>query len=1467
MIRFVSSLLTIGVFLSTLPLRANANLAPTVSLVSPVQGAHAVSPASICLAAAAADADGTVASVEFYEGTNSLGTDSLAPFVLKLTNVSAGTYNFTAVATDNLGASSTSSVVSVTILTNGAPIKIMPLGDSTTAGYTTPGGYRIELWSLLTNAGVTIDFVGTQTNGPPELPDLDHEGHDGFTINQLKAGITNWLNAAQPHIVLLQAGRNDIIQNLDLTNAPARLGSLIDAIHAHSPDIHVIVSTLTPVRQYDYYRNSIPFNEAIPALVSSRAALGRRVSLMDVNKALALFDLADGIHPKATGYQKEARFWFGALIPVLTCEAPPLIELTSPATNTTFLAPADLALTVGASDPDGTVARVEYYLDAIKVGDVTNAPFNFTLTNLGSGVFKLSARAIDDRGAATLTGPVTLSNNLSLVRGVNVNGPALVVDGLPWISWATATNTGLSITTADLYGFNQGIPYEYELNPTPDGDTDIIMWSAFYRSPALNGQGFTLSQTISNGYYQVYLWMIENGIAHFRDVDARLEGVTAATGLGDLPKGDWRKYGPYPVNVTDGVLDLDILRHTKGDPSLYGFAIFTINGTNTAPLISVVADQTTDEDTPLGPLAFTVGDAEIGASLLTISISASNTTLLPTNSFVLGGAGTNRTITIHPATNQFGTSAVTLTVSDGVNTTSTSFTLTVNAVNDTPSATSQSLTNLEDTPFGITLLTTDPETTNLNYTILAPPQHGTLSGTPPHLIYTPATNYFGADSFTFIADDGALTSAVATVSLTILAVNDAPLAHSQSLTNNEDQPLAITLTGEDVENSPLTFQIVSPPAHGALTGIPPNLTYTPATNYFGADSFTFVASDGALTSAVATVSLTILNLPDAPLVTSTNLSNTVNAPLALALPATDPDGDPLLYTITTTTTNGTLRVLDTNGAVLLVITNGTDLGTNNLVSYLPNTNYSGPDQFSFVTRDAQAQSAPAAYDITVNGLLVRGINLVGGAVTIEGQPWLGYTQALAAGLSVTNASTFNNNGPYGFPLSPVPDADTDTMLQSGLFAITTNGGGFTLTQTLTNGDYLVYFWTIENFQDNYRNLDLRLEGVTVATNLADLPKGHWRKYGPFTATVADGALDLDFLRHTKGEPVVCGLALYQLTSPPTNTPPTLSPIANQATDEDTPLGPLAFTIGDAETSANDLTLTAQSSNPALVPTNHIVFAGSGSNRTVTLTPATNASGNTTITLIVSDGALAATNSFLLTVNPVNDPPVADSQNLTNVQNAAFAVTLTGTDPEGSNLTFAVLTPPAHGLLTGAPPALTYRPPHGFTGTDSFTFVVDDGALTSAVATVALTVAPAADTDGDGIPDAWEIARSLNPLLNDADADADGDGRSNLEEYLANTDPLDPDSALHVLTVTRNLAGHNVLTWSGVGGVRYRVQFSDGGPGGQFNATFTDLVRPLALELDPAADGAASTQTFTDDFTLTGGAPPQGHRYYRIKVVP
>jgi lysophospholipase L1-like esterase len=191
--------------------------------------------------------------------------------------------------------------------------RVMPLGDSITdgVGVSGGGGYRVGLWQRLAQNGYTTDFVGSGYNGPASLGDHDHEGHSGWRIDQLDANVVGWLRTYTPRTVLLHIGTNDITQNRDLANAPARLASVVDKITSTSPQTDVFVSTLIPVSYADAKVRA--YNAAIPGIVSSRAANGKRVHLVDMYSAVSTADLTDGVHPNATGYDKMAAAWFAAL--------------------------------------------------------------------------------------------------------------------------------------------------------------------------------------------------------------------------------------------------------------------------------------------------------------------------------------------------------------------------------------------------------------------------------------------------------------------------------------------------------------------------------------------------------------------------------------------------------------------------------------------------------------------------------------------------------------------------------------------------------------------------------------------------------------------------------------------------------------------------------------------------------------------------------------------------------------------------------------------------------------------------------------------------------------------------------------------------------------------------------------------------------------------------------------------------
>jgi Ca2+-binding RTX toxin-like protein len=207
-------------------------------------------------------------------------------------------------------------------------LRIMPLGDSITYGViankagfenTESGGYRKLLWDDLVDQGIYTDFVGSQVNGPLGF-DSDHQGHRGWTINQLDASANQFLTAADPDAVLLIAGTNDSSSD-SLTQMVNDLRALLIKLTNSNPSMPVFVGSLPPVvvgQQSQERADRVDaFNDAMPGLIAELRAAGRDVVFVDM-RALTTTDVTappadSGLHPTATGYEKIAAYWFDAL--------------------------------------------------------------------------------------------------------------------------------------------------------------------------------------------------------------------------------------------------------------------------------------------------------------------------------------------------------------------------------------------------------------------------------------------------------------------------------------------------------------------------------------------------------------------------------------------------------------------------------------------------------------------------------------------------------------------------------------------------------------------------------------------------------------------------------------------------------------------------------------------------------------------------------------------------------------------------------------------------------------------------------------------------------------------------------------------------------------------------------------------------------------------------------------------------
>ncbi len=196
----------------------------------------------------------------------------------------------------------------------------------------------------------------------------------------------------------------------------------------------------------------------------------------------------------------------------------------------------------------------------------------------------------------------------------------------------------------------------------------------------------------------------------------------------------------------------------------------------------------------------------------------------------------------------------------------------------------------------------------------------------------------------------------------------------------------------------------------------------------------------------------------------------------------------------------------------------------------------------------------------------------------------------------------------------------------------------------------------------------------------------------------------------------------------TNTTPTISSIPQQSSAMSTPVGPIAFTIGDAESGASTLTLSSDSSNPTLVPTNNIVFGGADENRTVTITPASGQQGSATITLSVSDGVNTGSVSFVLTVGAPSISAIPNQITQLNTPTPAIPFTVGDAESSASSLIVSNTTSNPSLIVnvafggSGANRTVTVTPQTGQTGVATVAVYVSDGINVTSTNFV-LTISP------------------------------------------------------------------------------------------------------------------------------------------------
>ncbi|MBX7096108.1 MAG: tandem-95 repeat protein [Myxococcaceae bacterium] len=291
-------------------------------------------------------------------------------------------------------------------------------------------------------------------------------------------------------------------------------------------------------------------------------------------------------------------------------------------------------------------------------------------------------------------------------------------------------------------------------------------------------------------------------------------------------------------------------------------------------------------------------------------------------------------LTYSPAADFHGNDAFTLTVRDGLASAVVEVSVAVSAVNDAPIAAAATLRVDEDQALAAALQGTDVDGDRLTFALGQKPKHGTatVEANTGAFTYVPAHDFHGPDELTFQVSDGALTS-TAVVTLDVTSVNDAPVARPLALRTAEDTAVRGTVTATDVDAQALRFTVSQPAAHGQASVAPESgaVTYLPAADINGTDTFTVTASDGEL-EASSVVSVTITPVYDPPLVRAETFECPEDTATEGQLPASHPDGAPLTFRLTSSPRLGVAELLDASTGRWR-FTPGPDLNGSDVVAF------------------------------------------------------------------------------------------------------------------------------------------------------------------------------------------------------------------------------------------------------------------------------------------------------------------------------------------------------------------------------------------------------------------------------------------------------------------------------------------------------------------------------------------------------
>ncbi len=526
---------------------ANAN--PTASITAPAEAATFAAGADVIIDATAADSDGTVTKVEFYQNGNLLGEDLASPYSYTWTGVASGNYALTAVATDNGGATGTSTPINITVGSQA------PYGGT---AWAVPGTIEAEDYD---DGGAGVAYFDTTPGGSTSAEAYTHRADDVDAD-------TSWVDS---NVIWVAAAATEWLEYT--VNVAASGGYIISAGLATtettaSYKVYIDTDSLTQV--------SIPNTGDWSTITVVSSA---EVTLTAGSHVLRFETLGGSYN-------------FDNISITSTTNTNPTVSITAPAEAATFAAGVEVIIDATAADSDGTVTKVEFYQNGNLLGEDLTSPYSYTWTGVASGNYALTAVATDNSAGSTTSTPI----NITVGSQAPYGGTAWAVPGTIEAEDYDDGGAGVAYFDTTPGGSTSAEAYTHRADDV-DADTSWVdsnvIWVA---AAATEWLEYTVNVAATGGY------IIAAGLATTETTASYKVYIDgdSLTQVSVPNTGDWSTIttvSSTEINLTAGehILKFEVL----GGSYNFDNMVITSTADNTNPTVSITS--------PIDAATFTTG--------------------------------------------------------------------------------------------------------------------------------------------------------------------------------------------------------------------------------------------------------------------------------------------------------------------------------------------------------------------------------------------------------------------------------------------------------------------------------------------------------------------------------------------------------------------------------------------------------------------------------------------------------------------------------------------------------------------------------------------------------------------------------------------------------------------------------------------------------------------------------------------